>query len=155
METNFDPVEARRLLDDEAGARHAMAATIGTPRWITLVMSADLGVFVVGCAERWWWLVGLTGIVAVALLVAEHRVRRRRGRIVDARSVGANFAIFAGFYVVLVVVQTLLRDHRPPLWAAGLGGLACAAASFAYLTLHDRYQRRRILRGDYTPVDMV
>jgi hypothetical protein len=92
------------------------------------------------------WLNGLLG--------GERRWTRRRGRILDERTLGHAIR-YVPFYAALFLIgQIPVRGDWQPWFSIG-GGLAATVLAFAYIRLDERYQIKRLAAGDFSRHDLV
>lgn len=147
------PDQARASLDAVDQARRATATLARRPVWLMAALAAPVGVFVglLTLGDPTAKLVGqivlFVGLVAAPL--AEHRLSRRHGQILDNRFVGAAALRFIPGWILLGWLTT---REPPPAWqpryAIGLGLLTAASAYLLYRWT-DNYQARRLAADDY------
>lgn len=156
-ESNSDEAAAR--LSDAAAARAAIVDATGRSAWLDALAASGLGI-ICGLVVRHspGELVAAAVVVTmmvVAVIVMEMRKVRRRGRILDERSLGAHAVHYAIFYVPMTILGVLRTpDDWWPWYSIGVG-IVIACLGFAHLRLGERYQARRITRGDYGRHDLV
>ena len=143
---------ARAELDSLNAARAAGVEASMRPAWVDAIGSLFLGLAI--------WLASMQtlvgAVVAVVLLVGgallNIRFTRRRGTLTDDRAVGATILAYAPLGVAVGVAGTVARDASG--WVAALAALAVAVMCFVYLRGVERYQVKRLARGDYGPYDL-
>ena len=153
------PDEARDSLERISAARRAAAELTRRPAWFHAVFATitGVGVGLTTLTGQPFQLSGIAIVVVGALLMAvvERGLTRRRGRILDERSVRSQPLRF--FVPYLVVFGAILfrpeTDWQP--WYAIVAGALVALAGFAYLRWDERYQTRRLAAGDYDPYDLI
>jgi hypothetical protein len=159
VNTRPSPDEARALLSDAVKASGAVVEATQRPAWIDAVMASVVGI-ACGLAVRHspGELIAAAVILTLmvsAVIVVEMRSVRRRGRILDERSLGAHALYYAAFYLPLTILSALRApDDWWPWYSIGVG-LIIACLGFAYLRLGERYQSRRLAKGDYGRHDLV
>lgn len=151
--------EAADHLSEAMAARAAIVDVTARPAWMDALPATAIGI-ACGLAARRSpvELVAAVGVLTVTVVVAVvsgRRWVRRRGRILDERSLGAHVAYYAAFYLPLSIL-TIVRapDDWWPWYSVAVGVLV-ACLGFAYLRLEERYQVRRLARGDYGRHDLV
>lgn len=148
--------EAKASLNEADASRRAVVKATGRPVWVDLGIAVVAGAgFAMGLSGLWLAAFLVLGIGTAAILVVQRRFIRRRGRVLDERSVGARAWRFALGYLAFF----LFTMFDPPAgwqpWFAIAAGGVVTAAGFAFLRWDARYQDRRLADGDYERHDLL
>lgn len=152
--------DAQASLDAVAQSRDKAVKVKARPVWLDASFCVGVGIVMV---------VGNTGpklpsvpialgcltLIAIVYALASRRWVRRKGRIVDERSVGKNMLMFLMAYAPIVLSGMFRPDEGWPLPVSIGVAVFIAIGGFAYLRLDERYQARRLAAGDYDPYDLV
>ena len=151
-----DPDGARAALEEAAEARRSAVDSTRRPAWIDAVLALTMAV-TMPLALLGQWVVAVVVLVVGATVgvLADRKFTRRRGRILDARAMGARTLPYVLWYGALVV----LTQFRPPAawqpWYALGVGLFAGVSAFTWMRWEERYQARRIAAGDYDRYDLL
>ena len=152
------PSEARAQMDDVERARNAAVTVARRPAEVDLCLACTLGL-VVGLAVLRTAPAVIAAVVvliigSVGYWVAERHWTRRRGRILDERTLGHAIR-YVPFYAALFLIGQIPvpGDWQP--WFSIVGGLAATVLAFAYIRLDERYQVKRLAAGDFNRHDLV
>lgn len=153
------PDEARASLEQIAEARRAAAEVARQPAWFHAIFAATTGIGV-GLATLRQPPLQVAGIAIIVvggalLAVVEHRLKRRRGRILDERSIRSQPLRFFIPWLVVFGLTFIRPDAGWQPWYAIATGILVALAGFAYLRWDERYQTRRLAAGDYDRYDLI
>ncbi len=151
-----DQAEARASLDQVAQSRRSAVRATRRPLWLDAALAAVLGVVVaLGLVRQVVAAVVVLVIGCAVVLVAQRRVGRRKGQVVDQRAMGARTWRFAALYAVLFLLTMVEPPASWQPWFAIGGGVVAAVGGFAWLRWEDRYQARRLTAGDYGRYDLL
>lgn len=153
------PDEARASLEQIAEARRAAVEVTRQPAWFHAIFAATTGIGV-GLAtvhQPPFQIAGVAIIVigGALLAVVEHHVKRRRGRILDERSVRSQPLRFFIPWLVVFGLTLVRPDTGWQPWYAIAAGVLVALAGFVYLRWDEDYQTRRLAAGDYDRYDLI
>lgn len=151
-----DPDGARAALEEAADARRTAVDSTRRPAWIDAILALTMGM-TIPLALLGQWVVAVIVLVvgSVAGVLADRKLTRRRGRILDARALGARTLPYALVYgAIFVLLQFRAPAAWQPWYALGVG-LFAAIGVFAWLRWEERYQARRIAAGDYHRYDLL
>ena len=159
MTGEFRSGEAADHLSEAMAARAAIVDVTARPAWMDALLATAMGI-AGGLAARRSpaELIDAAVVLTVTLVVAVvigRRWIRRRGTILDERSLGAHAAYYAAFYLPLSIVAIVPAPDNWWPWYSVAVGVLIACLGFAYLRLEERYQVRRLARGDYGRHDLV
>jgi len=151
-----DPAQARASLDEAAESRRAAVRATSRPAGIDLGLAVVSGAGItLGLLGQWPAALIVVAVGCAAVAILQRRIVRRRGQILDQRSLGARGWRFALVYLVLF----LLTMIEPPIawqpWFAIGVGLVAAGGGFAWMRWDARYQNRRLASGDYDRYDLL
>ncbi|WOQ16909.1 hypothetical protein [Raineyella sp. W15-4] len=151
-----DPDGARAALEEAAEARRSAVDSTRRPAWIDAVLALTMAV-TIPLALLGPWVGALVVLVvgSAITLLAERRFTRRRGRILDARALGARTLPYALVYLAIVVLMQFPAPAAWQPWYALGVGLFAAIAVFVGMRWEERYQARRIAAGDYHRYDLL
>lgn len=155
-QSQHDRADAQAGLDNAAESRAAAVRYTRRPAGIDLALAGTSGAGVaLVLAGHWIVAMVVLALGCTAVVVVQRKLSRRRGQVLDQRALGARAWRFALVYLVLFVLTTI----RPPSdwepWFAIGAGLVTVAGGFAWLRWDDRYQGRRLARGDYDRYDLL
>lgn len=135
-------------------ARSAALKSAKSPMWLKLtlplVMGAAFGFGTLGGVLGWavFWV--LLTVIVVLVIIDARRVRRR-GRIVDGRSMAWQFLWIISFSVVLALLGSVtLPAQQQPWFALAAGGLI-AVLTYAFLRWDEALMSKRLASGDFDP----
>ncbi|MGC4153269.1 MAG: hypothetical protein QM628_09335 [Propionicimonas sp.] len=154
-----DPDEARASLEQIAEAHRAAAEATRRPAWFHAIFAATtgIGVGVATLHQPSLQIAGVTIIVVggALLAVVEHHLKRRRGRILDERSVRSQPLRFFIPWLVVFGLTLIRPEAGWQPWYAIAAGILVALAGFVYLRWDENYQTRRLAAGDYDRYDLI
>lgn len=151
-----DPDGARVALEEAAEARRSAVRSTRRPVWIDVVLALTMAV-TMPLALLGQWVVAVVVFVVGATVgvLADRKFTRRRGRILDARAMGARMLPYALVYgAIFILTQFRAPAAWQPWYALGVG-LFAAIGAFAWMRWEERYQARRIAAGDYHRYDLL
>ncbi len=158
MVSQPSPSEARAQMDDVERARSAAVTVARRPAALDLSLACTLGL-VVGLAVLRTAPAAIAAVVVLIIgstgyWVAQRRWTRRRGRILDERTLGHAIR-YVPFYAALFLIGQIPvpGDWQP--WFSIVGGLSAMVLAFAYIRLDERYQIKRLAAGDFSRHDLV
>lgn len=145
---------ARAGLDAIDEARSAALATAKRPLWLYLTMcllaGAAFGFGLLGGALGWalfWALL----VVLVALVIVDARRVRRRGRIIDERSMGWQFLWVFGISVIFAVLGSITLPAQQQAWFSLAAGVFVAGVTYGFLRWDEALMVKRLAKGDFDP----
>jgi hypothetical protein len=152
------PNEAQAHMDDIERARSAAVTVARRPAAVDLCVACTLGLTVGLAVLR----TAPAVIAAVVVLivgsagywVAERHWTRRRGRILDERTL-SHAIRYLPFYAALLLIGQIPAPGDWQPWFSIVGGLAATVLAFGYLRLDERYQVKRLGAGDFSRHDLV
>lgn len=151
-----DAADARAALEQIAETRRASARATRRPWWTDLGLAVAISAAVtLALLEQWLPAILLWVVGAVGFTIIQRRLARRRGQVVDQRTLGARAWRFALLYAGQVV---LLQFRPPAAWLLGYAvaaGMVTLASGFWWLRWEDRYQARRLAAGDFDRYDLL
>ena len=152
------PSEAQAHMDDIERARSAAVTVAQRPAAVDLCLACPVGL-TAGLAVLRTSPALIAAIVVLIVWsagywVAQRHWTRRRGRILDERTLGHAIR-YVPFYMALFLIGQIPapRDWQP--WFSIVAGLAVTVLAFAYLRLDERYQAKRLAAGDFGRHDLV
>lgn len=151
-----DPTQARASLDEAEESRRAAVSATTRPAGIDLGLAVMSGAGIaLGLLGQWLAALIILALGCTAVAILQRRILRRRGQILDQRSLGARGWRFALVYLVLFLLTMIEppTDWQP--WFAIGAGLVAATGGFAWLRWDAHYQNRRLANGDYDRYDLL
>lgn len=151
-----DPTEARASLNRADESRRAAVSATSRPAvldlGLALVSGAGVALTQLG---QWPAALIIVALGCTTIAIVQRRIVRRRGQILDQKSLVARGWRFALMYLVLFVLIMIEppTDWQP--WFAIGVGLVAASGGFAWLRWDARYQGRRLASGDYDRYDLL
>lgn len=149
------PDEAQASLEQISASRQAAAQATRRPVWIDLGMAITLGVaLVLGPGGYPVAAIAVLVVGSLVFTLAQRRLTRSHGQVLDQRAIGARMLRFAILYGVLfVLLQFGASDWQP--WYSITLGVTAAVGGFAWLRWEDRYRIKRLGAGDYHRYDLL
>lgn len=151
----MDRHDIDQQLSDIDAARRAAATAAARPLWVDAVSSALIGVGVGFGVTLTWWGVVVGLAFAAAAIVLGALTTRRRGRVTDGAAVGSGMGRYALLLLPAMLILQFLASGLDLPWRSLVGGATFGLASLLYLRLEERYQVRRLARGDLGPGDLT
>lgn len=149
------PEEARDSLDQVSASRHAAAQATRRPVWIDAGMSITIGAaLALGPGGYPVAAIAVLVVGSLVFTIAQRRLSRSHGQLVDQKAVGARMLRFAILFVALFVLLQFGPSNWQPWYSVILGAVA-AIGSFAWLRWEDRYRAGRLGAGDYHHDDQL
>lgn len=154
-ESNDDRESGVRAdLDAIGEARSAALASTKRPTWLYLAtclpMGAAFGFGMLGGTLGWSLFWVLLAIMVVPTIIDARRVRRR-GRIIDERSVGWQFLWILSISIVFAAMRWIPISSQLQPWAALAAGIFVAGLVYSFLRWDEALMSRRLLKGDFDP----
>ncbi len=159
MDPEVDGQETAARLELSAVDSARQAAVDGTrrPSWLIAAFAIVLGLSFGFALLRTpaGWIVGSVVFVLgmVGFLVVDHRMRRRRGRLMNFS--GGNAARFLSMYAVMFVIGQLRPSDGWQPWFSIVAGAIVALMGYVYLRWDDVETARRLATGDFDAHDLM
>lgn len=135
-------------------ARWAAVESVRRPMWIAVVMSLAAGAtFGFGQLDTvfGWVAAAVFFTVFIAVGVIDAPRARRRGRLIDGRSMGFSFLWIAIIGMIIASLRSIELPAEQQVWIAIVAGVLLTAVTYAFLWWDETTMSRRLASGDFDP----
>ncbi len=158
MSTTPETPDARSAAGAELLAAESaqQAAINGTrrPEWLTATISlaggAAFGSALLG-GVLGWTLFWILLVVLIGMAIIDARRVRRRGRIIDGRSMGLSFLWIFAFSIILTTLGSFRMSIQQQPWLAMGAGILIAASTYAFIRWDEASMSKRLAANDFDP----